>query len=55
MISVPFEGKPFSITVRSKAEEAEIEWFSEDLQDFLELMTKKDAIFIIGDLNAGSQ
>ena len=55
MISVTFKGKPFSVTVMRNAEEAEIEWFNEDLQDLLELMTKKDAIFIIGDWNAGSQ
>ena len=63
MISVRFQGKPFSITViqvyalTSNAEEAEVEQFYEDLQDLLELTTKKDAIFIIGDWNAkvGSQ
>ena len=63
MISVHFQGKPFSITViqvyapTSKAEEAEVEWFYEDLQDLLELTPKKDVIFIIGDWNAkvGSQ
>ena len=48
MISVRFQGKPFSITViqayasTSKAEEAEVEWFYEDLQDLLELTPKKD-------------
>ena len=36
----------------SKAEEAEVEWFYEDLQDFLELTPKKDILFIIGDWNA---
>ena len=36
----------------SNAEEAEAEWFSEDLQDFLELTPKKDVLFIIGDWNA---
>ena len=48
MISVRFQGKPFSITVilqiyarTSKAEEAEVEWFYEDLQDLLELPFKK--------------
>ena len=47
MISVHFQGKPFNITViraytqTSKAEEAEIEWFYEDLQDLLELTSKK--------------
>ena len=63
MISVHFQGKPFNITViqvyapTSNAEEAEVEWFYEDLQDFLELTTKKDVLFIIGDWNAkgGSQ
>ena len=58
MISVPFQGKPFSITViqvyapTSNAEEAEFEWFYEDLQDLLELTPKKDVLFIMGDLNA---
>ena len=63
MISVRFQGKPFNITViqvyapNSNAEEAEVEWFYEDLQDFLELTPKKDVLFIIGDWNAkvGSQ
>ena len=47
MISVPFQGKPFNITVTqvyappSYAEEAEVEWFYEDLQDLLELTPKK--------------
>ena len=55
MISVHFQGKPFNITIiqvyapNSKAEEAEVEWFYEDLQDLLELTPKKDALFIIGD------
>ena len=55
MISVGFQGKPFNITViqihapTSNAEEAEVEQFYEDLQDFLELMHKKDIFFIIGD------
>ena len=58
MISVHFQGKPFTITViqvyapTSNAEEAEVEWFYEDLQDLLELTPKKDVLFIIGDLNA---
>ena len=58
MISVRFQGKPFNITViqvyapTSNAEEAEVEWFSEDLKDFLELTPKKDVLFIIGDWNA---
>ena len=63
MISVRFQGKPFNITViqayapASNAEEAEVEGFFEDLQDLLELMPKKDVLFIIGDWNAkvGSQ
>ena len=63
MISVHFQGKPFSITViqdyapTSNAEEAEVEWFYEDLQDLLELTPQKDVLFIIGDWNAkgGSQ
>ena len=63
MISVHFQGKPFTITViqvyapTSNAEEAEVEWFYEDLQDLLELTPKKDDLFIIGDWNAkvGSQ
>ena len=62
MISVCFQDKPFSITViqvyapTSNAEEAEVEWFYEDLQD-LELTPKNDVLFIIGDWNAkvGSQ
>ena len=63
MISVHFQGKPFNITViqvyapTGNAEEAEIERFYEDLQDFLELTPKGDVLFIIGDWNAkvGSQ
>ena len=63
MISVPFQGKPFNITViqvyapTSNAEEAEVEWCYEDLQDLLELTPPKDILFIIGDWNAnvGSQ
>ena len=57
MISVRFQGKPFNITVIqvydpiSNAEEAEVEWFYEDLQDLLELTPKKDVLFIIGDWN----
>ena len=54
MISVHFQGKPFNITViqayaqTSNTEEAEVEWFYEDLQDLLELTSKKDVLFIIG-------
>ena len=63
MISVCFQGKPFSITViqvyalTSNAEEAEVEQFYEDVQDLLELTPKKDVLFTIGDWNAkvGSQ
>ena len=63
MISVRFQGKPFNITViqvyapTSNVEEAEVEWFYEDLQDLLELTPQKDVLFIIGDWNAkvGSQ
>ena len=63
MISVQFQGKLFNITViqinapASNTEEVEVEWFYEDLQDFLELTPKKDVLFIIGDWNAkvGSQ
>ena len=63
MISVCFQGKPFNITViqvyalTNNAEEAEVEWFYEYLQDLLELTPKKDVLFIIGDWNAevGSQ
>ena len=62
-MSVCFQGKPFNITViqvyapTSNTEEAEVEWFYEDLQDLLELTPKKDVLFIIGDWNAkvGSQ
>ena len=55
MISVCFQGKPFNIKViqvcapATNAEEAEVEWFYEDLQDLLELTPKKDILFIIGD------
>ena len=63
MISVHFQGKPFSITIiqvyapTSNAEEAEVEQFYEDLQDLLELISKKDVLFITEDWNAkvGSQ
>ena len=58
MISVHFQGKPFSVRViqvsalTSNSEEAEVERFYEDLQDLLELTPKKDVLFIIGDWNA---
>ena len=63
MISVCFQGKPFNITIiqvyppTSSAEEAEIEWFYEGLQDLLELKPPKDVLFIIRDWNekVGSQ
>ena len=58
MISVHFQGKSFNIMViqvyamTSNAKEAEVEEFYEDLQDLLELTTKKDVLFITGDWNA---
>ena len=58
MISVHFQGKPFNISViqvyavTSNDEEAEVEWFSENLQDLIELTLKKDILFITGDWNA---
>ena len=58
MISVSFQGKQFNITVIkvydsiTNAEEAEAEWFYEDLQDLLELTPPKDVLFVIGDWNA---
>ena len=63
MISVRLQGKPFNITViqvyapTSNPEEAEVEWFYEDLQDLLELTPPKEVLFIIGEWNAkvGSQ
>ena len=61
MISICFQGKPFSITViqvySPTSNEEEAEWFYEDLQDLLELAPIKDVLFIIGDWNAkvGSQ
>ena len=63
MISVRFQGKSFNIMViqayalTSNTEEAEVEQFYEDLQDLLELTSKKDVLFIIGNWNAkvGSQ
>ena len=63
MISVCLQGKPFNITViqvyapTSNTEEAEVEWFFEDLQGPLELTPPKDVLFILGDWNAkvGSQ
>ena len=63
MTSVHFQRKPYNITViqvyapNTKAKEAEVEWFYDDLQDLLELTPKKDVLFTIGDWNAkvGSQ
>ena len=63
MISVRFQGKPFNITViqvyvpTRNADEAEVEWFYEHLQDLLELTPNIDVLFFIGDWNAkvGSQ
>ena len=63
MISVSFQGKPFSIMVfqvyapTSNTEEAEVEWFYEDLQELLEPTPPKNVLFIIGDWNTniGSQ
>ena len=62
-MSVRLQGKPFNITViqvyapTSNAEETEVEWYYEDLQDLLELTPKRDVLFIVGDWNAkvGSQ
>ena len=58
MISVCFQGRPFNITViqvyvpTSNAEEAEVEWFYEDLQDLIELTPPDDVLFIVGNWNA---
>ena len=58
MISVRFQGKPFYITVMqvyaptSNAEEVEVQWFYEELQNLLELTPQKDVLLIIGDWNA---
>ena len=58
MISVRFQGKPFNITIiqvyapTSYAEGTEVAWFYEDLHVLLELTSKKDVLFIIGDWNA---
>ena len=57
MIFVRFQGKPFNIigiqvyAPTTNAKEVEVEWFYDDLQDFLELTHKKDVLFIIGDWN----
>ena len=61
MISVPFQGKPFNITVIqvcaliSNAEGAEVEWFYESLQDLLELIPKKSCPFHYRDLECKSR
>ena len=61
MISVYFQGKPFNVTViqvcapTSNPEEAEVEQFYEDLQDFLELTPQKDVLFIIMGLECKSR
>ena len=63
MISVHLQGKPFNIieiqvcALTTNAEEAEVEWFYEGLQDLLEQTPKIDVLYIIGDWNAkvGSQ
>ena len=58
MISIYYQGKPSNIKAiqvyvpTSNAEEAEVEWFYEDLQDLVELTPPKDVFFIIGDWNA---
>ena len=58
MISVCFQGKPFNIRAiqvyapTSNAEDAEVKWFYEDLQELLEFTPKKDVLFILGDWNA---
>ena len=57
MISVRFQGRPFSITViqvyalTSNVEEAGVEWFYENLQHLLELTPQKDVLFITEDWN----
>ena len=58
MISVPFQGKPFNITVMqvyaptTNGGEAQVEWFYEEIGDLIEVIPKKDILFIIGDWNA---
>ena len=60
MISVHFQGKPFSITViqvyvpTTSADKAEVDWFYEDLQDLLELTPQNDILFIIGEGKEGN-
>ena len=57
-ISITTEGTPLNLRVIqvyvpiSNAEEAEVEWFYEDIQEYLELTPKKAVLFIIGDWNA---
>ena len=63
MISVHFQGKPFNVMIIqvcaqiNNAEEAEVEWFYEALQELIELTPKTYVLFIVGDWNAkvGSQ
>ena len=58
MISIHFQGKPLSITViqvyalTTNVKGAEVEWFYDDLEDLLELTSKKDVLFLTGDWNA---
>ena len=58
MISVPFQRKLFNITViqvyalTTNVKGAEVEWFYDDLEDLLELTSKKDVLFLTGDWNA---
>ena len=56
MVSVHFQGKPFNITIiqvyaPTINDEAEVEWFYEDLQDLLELTNERDVLFILGNWN----
>ena len=55
--TIQYHGNPSLYAPTTNAEEAEVEWFYEDLEDLLELTSKKDVFFIIGDWNAklGSQ
>ena len=61
MISVHFQGKPFNITVNqvysptSNVEEAEVEWFYEDLKDLQELTPKRHVLLMIEDWNASQE
>ena len=55
--TIQYYGNPSLYAPTTNAEEVEVEWFYEDLQDLLELTPRKDVLFIIGDWNAkvGSQ